>query len=340
MASSQREDETGRGWAWLLLIVITCPLAACAWMDHLTSASLQKELNEKSKGGLALARWVPAIASIELRFFDGRTQVVPLGCCRSATAVGVLRNRIVAVDTPSVPLFDPLHPPVGTEMIMSRFGGQLVVMDERGRPVSRSELSLLSSGGRSVALSPDRTRFAFIGVAAGFGVAENGIYVAGFRDAVARKLLGVGPSPGAEVGRPAPQTVLDWSPDGDHLLLSHGGGVWLVDVRTGDSRKVADGGVALWSPAGRWISYADANFEPALLDITTGESKRIDPEHGTGSPLEWSPDGAYLLIWEGQGSHVPFGTRWVYRISDGAFAALPYYNGMGGQPAQWIQVDN
>ncbi len=54
------------------------------------------------------------------------------------------------------------------------------------------------------------------------------------------------------------------------------------------------------------------------------------------TPIEWSPDGRYLLIYEGQGSHVPYGCIWVYRVSDGAFVPIPNY-GVGGPRPHWIQ---
>jgi Tol biopolymer transport system component len=108
-------------------------------------------------------------------------------------------------------------------------------------------------------------------------------------------------------GRQPPQISVDWSPDGESVLFSYEGAVLLVDAQTGQTRKIADGGAALWSPTGEWISYVTSQSEPALLNVATGASKIINPGKPTGSVLEWSPDGKYLLIPEGEGSHVPYG---------------------------------
>ena len=326
MADSKNRNGARRASRWLLLTVVTCHLFSCRFLDHPTSPSLQRELGQRSKNGLAVARWESPGASLGLRFFDGRTQTIGLGCCGSLASVDISRSRILALSRPAASNVDFMNE-----------GGQVVVMNAEGKFVSRSELTIVAGAQRTVALSPDETRFAFVGKPCCLSISEVGIYVAGFHDAVARKLMSLGPPPRIEVGKPPPRIVLDWSPHGDELLLSRGGVVLRIDVRTGHSRKVADGAVALWSPTGDWISYADVNFEPALLNVTTGESKPIDREHGTGSPLEWSPEGEYLLIVEGRGSHVPYGSLWVYRISDSAFAHIPD-SSSGGPAFQWIQV--
>src|SRR5580700_1043095 len=101
MPTRERRGQAGCGRV-LLVTVLISHLACCTWLDHATSASLQSELRERSKGGLALARWVPSTASVELRFFDGRRKILRLACCGSEAGVVVLRNRIAAVDKPSV----------------------------------------------------------------------------------------------------------------------------------------------------------------------------------------------------------------------------------------------
>jgi Tol biopolymer transport system component len=140
-------------------------------------------------------------------------------------------------------------------------------------------------------------------------------------------------------GRQPPQISVDWSPDGESVLFSYEGAVLLVDAQTGQTRKIADGGAALWSPTGEWISYVTSQSEPALLNVATGESKVINPGKPTGSVLEWSPDGKYLLIPEGEGSHVPYGCLWVYRVSDGAFVPILRY-GMTNSTPHWIQLQD
>lgn len=76
-----------------------------------------------------------------------------------------------------------------------------------------------------------------------------------------------------------------------------------------------------------------------LFNLTTGETKAIDPGRQVVAPIEWSPDGNYLLIREGEGSHVPYGCYWVYRISDSSWLPLQDL-GVGGLPPNWIQVED
>jgi Tol biopolymer transport system component len=147
-----------------------------------------------------------------------------------------------------------------------------------------------------VSLSPDERRFAFVSVPQGGQEADRGLYVAGFGKGEVRKLL--------SVAQPSPhdgfftQTTVDWFPDGKTLVFNNGSVVLLVDPFTAKSRKIADGSAPLWSPLGDWISYVTPGRDAALLNVSSGESKRIDPGKKTNTPLEWSPDGKYLLILE------------------------------------------
>lgn len=211
------------------------------------------------------------------------------------------------------------------------------MMTPQGHIVAASDMRLLPY---ITSVSADERRFAFIGapladipaMRANFGV-----YIAEFNEHEPRKLLGL-PFP---ADRPytdvTTRATLDWSPDSQTVLLSNEQAVFLIEAQSGASRKLVDGGGAQWSPFSDWISYVTVKREAALLNIRTGETRLIDKGHEVLRPLAWSPDGRYLLIAEGAGSHVPYGCLWIYRVSDEAFMPIPEY-GMAGPRPNWIRI--
>jgi hypothetical protein len=313
--------------------VAVCALTSCTRFDHPTSADLQLELDERSRHGLGLARFAKSTPNIEVRFFDGREKSIHLACCRPVQESTVSRNRIVMVDMTLAPVLDPLHDS-NFLLAFEQYGGPVVKLDTRGRLLARSEAFFQPA---VVTLSHSEERFAIAGVPRGHPVTDAGVYVAEFDLRELHKLLSLTvPSPQQASYRT--QMMLDWSPNDDSLLFSYHGSISFLDLQSGKAKRVASGYSALWSPSGKWISYITASFEPALLNSSTGESKLIDPGKHMGSPLEWSPDGAYLLIPESEGSHVPYGCLWVYRVSDGGFVPIPNY-GMAGPAPHWIQLE-
>jgi hypothetical protein len=316
-----------------LLSVGVCVLTSCTQFDHPTNADLQVELVERSKHGLALARFAKSAPNTEVRFFDGREELIHLACCRPQQESTVSRNRLVMIDMTRAPVLDPLHDP-GFLGALEQYGGPVVKLDTRGRVIARSEAMFRPA---AVTLSHNEERFAIAGVPRGHPETDTGVYVADFNLREPHKVLSV-VLPPVQQGSFDTQMLLDWSPDDASLLFSYGGSICLLDLQGGKAKKVADGHSALWSPSGKWISYTTAGFEPALLNALTGESKLIDPGKRMRSPLEWSPDGAYLLIPESEGSHVPYGCLWVYRVSDGGFVPIPNY-GMAGPAPHWIQLE-
>jgi hypothetical protein len=305
-------------------------------LDHSTSASLQRELAERSDRGLALATFVPAKPDLVIRFFNGPTRTLRPTCCPPTGFHTVWRNRIAMVDLTSAPVLNPLKDPSGTVAALPRYGGPVVEIDTRGAVIARSRL-LFRPG--PVSLAPDGEHFAIISAPLGPYDRRAGAYIAGFHDDDARNLnvtfAGSRDSPSDRHGS-AEQTSTDWSPQGGRLLLSYLGAVSLVDVRTGQSKKLVEGGGAMWSPSGDWISYMTPKSEVALLNPSTGVSKLIDPGKEMLWPPKWSPDGKYLLVPEGRGSHVVDGCLWVYRISDGAWAPVP---DSGALLAEWYWIE-
>jgi dipeptidyl aminopeptidase/acylaminoacyl peptidase len=309
-------------------------LISCTWLDHFTNAALQGELVDRSKQGLALAQYqTQPVLQINLLLFDGSSKRLKDICCSRPASPTISRNRLVVVDMTSSPAPNPLGDTVSDLLPALRaYGGQVVVMDTRNTVLARSEILIWPA---EVSLSPDERRFAFVSVLQGGQQADRGLYVAGFGKGEVRRLMSVAQPTSHDAFQT--RTTVDWSPDGKSLVFNDESAVLLVDPHTGSSRKIADGSAPLWSPLGDWISYVTSDRKPALLNVASGKSRPIDPGKKTNTPLEWSPDGKYLLILEGEGSHVPYGCLWVYRISDGAFVPIPNY-GIGGPRAHWIQL--
>jgi WD40 repeat protein len=321
------------------LAVLSCSLTSCAWLDHRTNSSLQQELVERSKHGLALARRLDPVSQIEIRFFDGRKEIVHPSCCPSTEGIEISRSRLVTVEsTPLRELWrdsanrDPAN--LGRNILQN--GGHVVAMDLRGRIVARSSAEFLPAG---VALSPDRDKYAVVSAPPGIKSDGMGVYVAQFADTKPRKVADIAFPTTSQVPYWT-QTMIDWSPTGQGLLLSHQGAISVIDLKTGASHKIADGASALRSPTGERISYVTPRWEHAILELSTGEVTLIDPGKQNGSPLEWSPDGKLLLVPESSGSHVPFGCLWVYRVADGAWAPIPDNYGIAGPRPHWVELGN
>ncbi len=108
---------------------------------------------------------------------------------------------------------------------------------------------------------------------------------------------------------------ISWSPDGETLLYTadhHGDEftqVFSVPARGGQPDQVPSepdvqhflGGSQGWSPDGTSIAYAANDREPneqdvIVRDVATGESRRVVAGDGLYYPMDWSPDGRYLLV--------------------------------------------
>ncbi len=243
----------------------------------------------------------------------------------------VWRSRIVMVDLTSAPVVDPLRDPHGALAASPQYGGPVTEADTRGTVVARSIAHFRPA---TVSPAPDGEHFAIMSPPLDHPDWPGGLYIGGFHEKSARNLLSI--KYAGQYDTFAKLPTADWSPHGDTLLFSHLGTVSEVRVDTGQLRKLADGGAAMWSPSGDWISFVTPSSEVALLNPSTGESKSIDPGRKMLSPPKWSPDGKYLLVPEGDGSYVVGGCLWIYRISDGAWVPLPDF---GAWLTEWYWIE-
>jgi len=239
----------------------------------------------------------------------------------------------VMVDLTASPPLDELmlHPLANPEKWL-QLGGPVVLLTADGSLIARSLVEVNISA-ELLAASPDGLSFAFIGRPKDAFV-QKGVYVSAFVDRQARRLMDFADStdPNAQ-----DRWSLDWSPDGRNLLLSENGRILLVDVSNGDSKEIARGGSARWSPTGDWISYSNLQHQATLQNTVTGEARVID-RHYVVRPIDWSPDGRYLSLPEINGCLSIYGCVWIYRVSDGAFLPIREYKGARSRTPQWIDL--
>jgi len=274
----------------------------------------------------------PTDPALVVRYFGGEIRRVNTGAFPPVQGRGISHNRIAMVDvseaTPESRLKDVTSPRT-LFLGIEAYCGTIVELDLHGTLIARSASRFVPTW---VSLSHNGEKFAILGKRIGDSDWIPNIYVGEFNGSEARRVRGV------DLGqRYMGQPSLDWSPDGATLLLSHLGSLSLVDVETGHLKDIGSGGSGRWSPKGDWISYLTTQSEVAILRLSSGERKVINPGKQAVSAAEWSPDGDYLLVEEMGGSHVYKGCLWVYRIADGAWAPFPDY-GVYQQSWYWIDT--
>jgi hypothetical protein len=93
-------------------------------------------------------------------------------------------------------------------------------------------------------------------------------------------------------------SAADWSPDGQSLVLSMQGYLWIHRLGSGETRMVTNGpGYDYqpdWSPDGRLVvysSYHDDQVELRLLDVASGRSRSFVSDGAVNVDARFSPDG-------------------------------------------------
>ncbi len=91
-----------------------------------------------------------------------------------------------------------------------------------------------------------------------------------------------------------------WSPSGDALAVGMSGSIWRVDLASAIATELtadtAYHALPDWSPDGRWIIYVADNdgttVQLEILNVETGESRRLTDDEFIYSDPTFSPDGS------------------------------------------------
>ena len=147
-----------------------------------------------------------------------------------------------------------------------------------------------------------------------------------------------------------------WAPDGKHVVLEHGPGNAILDVRSGRIRLLKAGLFPAFSPDGKTIAYAHGtrdHYEGVWLMNVNGRDRRYLPNADGCSSMAFSPDGKQLACGRkgalfvvnvdgsgripivrqklGVAGHVdwsPDGSRIIFHIRDRLFTIAPDGSGM------------
>jgi TolB protein len=138
------------------------------------------------------------------------------------------------------------------------------------------------------------------------------------------------PTLGAGPTDPAP------SPDGRSLAISARGWLWLLDLQTGEARRITRGGAmdsrAAWSPDGRTIAFVRDNGKDTSLvqvDVATGAEKVLIDTPAIDLDPAYSPDGRHLFYSSAVSGDFDL---WRLEVSTGATTRLTEEKGLELRP--------
>ena len=279
-----------------------------------------KRLRRDSESGriAATSERVPAVTEPTPRTVGKRIPVWAWGLVGGAVltfaaAIWLARGKAPTVSAPTTPVkatFTQLTQEAGEELFPSLSSdGNFVAYTSQA--TGNWDIYLLRIGGqRSInltegseeddstpAFSPDGQQIAFRSDRSG-----GGIFVMGATGESVLRLTDFGYNP-------------VWSPDGRRILFATervwttplGRGqiseLWVVDVDSGDARKISDGDAVQpsWSPNGHRIAYWGLPPNSGQRDIWTVRADGSDPVPVTNDSFldwnpVWSPDGQYLFF--------------------------------------------
>jgi imidazolonepropionase-like amidohydrolase len=92
-----------------------------------------------------------------------------------------------------------------------------------------------------------------------------------------------------------------WSPDGQRLAfcVDRDGtmDLWIRDLRTGVDRKLASGASApAWSPDATQIVFLTPGAELHMVDVATGQTRKVHDRLNEPGRPSWSPDGRAVVM--------------------------------------------
>ncbi len=92
-----------------------------------------------------------------------------------------------------------------------------------------------------------------------------------------------------------------WSPDGTRIALADAGAraaLYVIDVATGESPRIADGAQPRWSPDGSWLLFARGD-DLFITAARGGEARMLETREaksGRSTDGRWSPDGSMVAF--------------------------------------------
>jgi serine/threonine protein kinase/Tol biopolymer transport system component len=97
-----------------------------------------------------------------------------------------------------------------------------------------------------------------------------------------------------------PQYAFDWTPDGEHVIYGSDQDIWIVEVATGERRKLV--GTEFYesdpavSPDGEWLAYvsAESGSVEVYVQAFDGSGRRVRVSVDTGFEPRWRGDGKEL----------------------------------------------
>jgi Tol biopolymer transport system component len=208
---------------------------------------------------------------------DERRLVEHESCCPWVSNDG----RYAAVNTDR---FETPEVPRATVEIVNLDGSGSTVLDPPGET-----LELLPGP-----FSPDGTQIAFDGFDE-TDESRSGTYVGSWSDPSGLVQITTGPT--EETG-----WAMDWSPDGDHLLLYHGRWLAVADVDGTDSRRITPDDVAVsccarWSPDGSSVLFTDIKGRVLTVSPDGSDvSEVFAPDGSWAYAADWSPDGSQIMF--------------------------------------------
>jgi TolB protein len=119
------------------------------------------------------------------------------------------------------------------------------------------------------------------------------------------------------------------APDGERLAFSAQGWIWMLDLASGEARRVTDGPALdsrpRWSPGGERIAFVrDSGSDTAVVvrDMRSGRESIIDTPTIDIDP-EFSADGEYLFYTSGVGGSLSIWRRHLASGTDERLTDLP-----------------
>ncbi|MBA4160025.1 MAG: CehA/McbA family metallohydrolase, partial [Gemmatimonadetes bacterium] len=126
------------------------------------------------------------------------------------------------------------------------------------------------------------------------------------------------------------------SPDGRTVALSHRGWLWLLDLGTGEARRITSSGGMdsrpAWSPDGRQLAFLrddTRNISIVLLDLASGRERVLVAEPALDLDPAFSPDGRVLYYSSGAAGDLDL---WGIELASGQKTRITEQRGIELRP--------